>query len=517
MAYTMNPAVTRNYPRFPVELIERMIDYLHDEPITLAACSVVGRIWHIPARLHLFSEVVVTNDRGGFEFEQFAAALETIPHLSKFLRSLHFIGSRSYGLNVRKDFGRDDQLPRITSRLIACILNKCDRLGSINFQAVYFGQSPGDGQQIFSSTVKSAATLQHLTFNSPGPSLREDHALDKLAPLFPSWSDSIRSQLRLFVMLAMGGTLHLLVKDGLDTENPIFTIAELVQEDNFTVSSAMSHILAQGQVPLHRIEKLTIPISFRNVDSFHPSLFGMASPNLMNIGISFGELYKIPNLQLQHMLTVGYGFIGPLWSWNLYDLKACPSLRSCTFHFDWAFGEQSWIVSWMAAIRILDSLPVEIVEITFSVIAFETSNHPPNLKEHKSIPYHQLNQALRRFPNLEAANVIVHPTISAAHGSLHQQQDDVHLLIATLKLWKPLLPLMCDLYMVDSKSRVVLHLRNEKGKRVSWRLRPGVRDSTIYADLIENGFGHRCGWPSDGLDPGSSMLYYAKANLASFV
>ncbi|RDX43685.1 hypothetical protein OH76DRAFT_1299475, partial [Lentinus brumalis] len=43
----------------PPELTDRVIDHLHDDPTSLAACSLVCSAWLPAARLHHFREVTV--------------------------------------------------------------------------------------------------------------------------------------------------------------------------------------------------------------------------------------------------------------------------------------------------------------------------------------------------------------------------------------------------------------------------------------------------------------------------
>src|SRR5271170_6690956 len=50
-------------PRLPPELIEYIIDYLHDSPSALRACACVCRDWLAPTRFHLFYRREITPDR----------------------------------------------------------------------------------------------------------------------------------------------------------------------------------------------------------------------------------------------------------------------------------------------------------------------------------------------------------------------------------------------------------------------------------------------------------------------
>jgi len=43
--------------RLPLELIELIIDHLHDDSVALKACSLVSRTFLQPARVHLFENI----------------------------------------------------------------------------------------------------------------------------------------------------------------------------------------------------------------------------------------------------------------------------------------------------------------------------------------------------------------------------------------------------------------------------------------------------------------------------
>jgi len=55
---------------FPPELVDRIIDFLHNEPRTLAACSLVARSWTPASRYHRFSSVRLINNEDWAKFDQ---------------------------------------------------------------------------------------------------------------------------------------------------------------------------------------------------------------------------------------------------------------------------------------------------------------------------------------------------------------------------------------------------------------------------------------------------------------
>jgi len=51
---------SRTQPEIPPELVDRIIDFLHDQPKALAACSLVARSWTVTSQYHQFSTVWLT-------------------------------------------------------------------------------------------------------------------------------------------------------------------------------------------------------------------------------------------------------------------------------------------------------------------------------------------------------------------------------------------------------------------------------------------------------------------------
>ena len=85
--------------RFPPELIEYTIDYLHNSPSTLRACACVCRAWVAPSRFHLFYRRKIIPDRGtgivSPKVHQLLEFLQGSPHIAFYIREFHF--SRGYG------------------------------------------------------------------------------------------------------------------------------------------------------------------------------------------------------------------------------------------------------------------------------------------------------------------------------------------------------------------------------------------------------------------------------------
>lgn len=61
--------------KIPPEIIDRIIDYVHDDPKTLTACSLVARGWVPSTRLHLFAKMNILTVREGTRLKELASLL----------------------------------------------------------------------------------------------------------------------------------------------------------------------------------------------------------------------------------------------------------------------------------------------------------------------------------------------------------------------------------------------------------------------------------------------------------
>ncbi|KAF8529406.1 hypothetical protein JB92DRAFT_2696447, partial [Gautieria morchelliformis] len=69
----------------PGELIDQVIDHLHDDSPSLRACCITCRAWAPSARFHIFHDIIVPSAKRA---NALAAILETSPHISPLVRSL---------------------------------------------------------------------------------------------------------------------------------------------------------------------------------------------------------------------------------------------------------------------------------------------------------------------------------------------------------------------------------------------------------------------------------------------
>lgn len=132
----------------PAELIDQVIDHLHDDVSSLRACSLTCRAWVPSARFHLFHDVVLTPERA----VNFMALLETRPHISHFVRSL-FIKGNPFQL-YRKSYHFDAVIPAISSKLT--------RLKALRIECVTLAQQG----IVMSALIQNLSTLRSLSISS---------------------------------------------------------------------------------------------------------------------------------------------------------------------------------------------------------------------------------------------------------------------------------------------------------------------------------------------------------------
>ena len=75
----------------PGELIDQIIDHLHDDISSLQACCLTCRTWMPSARIHLFCDVLLTTERAA----AFALLLDASPDISLFVKRLNIQGDAS--------------------------------------------------------------------------------------------------------------------------------------------------------------------------------------------------------------------------------------------------------------------------------------------------------------------------------------------------------------------------------------------------------------------------------------
>jgi hypothetical protein len=75
-------------PHLPPEIIDRIIDYLHDSRADLCACALVCREWLVSSRFHLFYSISV--DPGSSYCLRLYRAIQRSPHIALHVRELSY-------------------------------------------------------------------------------------------------------------------------------------------------------------------------------------------------------------------------------------------------------------------------------------------------------------------------------------------------------------------------------------------------------------------------------------------
>ncbi|KAF8530692.1 hypothetical protein JB92DRAFT_2782395, partial [Gautieria morchelliformis] len=136
----------------PGELIDQVIDHLHDDSPSLRACCITCRAWVPSSRFHIFHDIVLPAKRA----DALALILETSPHIAPLVRSLAIINPWP------------DAKYNYLDAVIPAIAPKLTRLKTLRLRCVTLTkQDP----KVLSALIHNFSTLQELhipsaTFNS---------------------------------------------------------------------------------------------------------------------------------------------------------------------------------------------------------------------------------------------------------------------------------------------------------------------------------------------------------------
>ncbi|THH29695.1 hypothetical protein EUX98_g4504 [Antrodiella citrinella] len=122
-----------HFPRVPQELVDAVIDHLHDDKPTLKVCNLVDSSRLISARHHLFYDIVVTQR----PFVTITPFLDTHPLIATRVHNLHLGPQLNHILSF--------------STLVA-ILRYIPNLRSLNLDRVHLGCSATDPTKLVSDS-----------------------------------------------------------------------------------------------------------------------------------------------------------------------------------------------------------------------------------------------------------------------------------------------------------------------------------------------------------------------------
>ncbi|KAL4248485.1 hypothetical protein ABKN59_007757 [Abortiporus biennis] len=119
----------------PQELVEEILNHLHDDKATLSECSLVCADWVEPSRRHLFQSVEVfiytifqSQYRNSNGFHEFSSFLKRNPALARFIREIRLIGHKAPATSSAQ--GR----PLCNGNIIILILTDLPQLQVLQFK-----------------------------------------------------------------------------------------------------------------------------------------------------------------------------------------------------------------------------------------------------------------------------------------------------------------------------------------------------------------------------------------------
>jgi F-box-like len=123
--------------RLPRELIDAVIDHLHEDSGDLLACSLVCREWLPSSQRHLFRRVTFTLDED--RCEGLAQALLRSLHLADYIRELKVRVTTNWRAKDKAHLGTEQSLP--------AVLRKLSKLRSIELRNLDVDSLPVDLRQ----------------------------------------------------------------------------------------------------------------------------------------------------------------------------------------------------------------------------------------------------------------------------------------------------------------------------------------------------------------------------------
>lgn len=114
-------------PKIPGELIDMVIDHLHDDRRSLAACSLVSKALLDAARYHLFYRINIDSDYSTLGFHDFFNFLLQGPPVARLIQHLSFYAG-----------WRTDGPHDIDARQLGLIMDRCSSLRSLTLSYVTF-------------------------------------------------------------------------------------------------------------------------------------------------------------------------------------------------------------------------------------------------------------------------------------------------------------------------------------------------------------------------------------------
>lgn len=168
--------------RLPPELCDIVIDHLHDDKLSLAACCLVCHSWLRAARYHLFDSIYVHCEKDAEAFNKFLEYLRSTPSIRAYIKDVCFDGFRDAKLDSDE---AEDTLESTYLSAVTALLPQVHTYSFINCQ---WGRAKDEEQRWALMPVR----LRSLYINS-----------------FTAASENTRNKLHLLRHFSHIGHLHL--------------------------------------------------------------------------------------------------------------------------------------------------------------------------------------------------------------------------------------------------------------------------------------------------------------------
>ena len=212
-----SPANSQN--RGPPELIDAIIDYLHDNQQALRPCTLVCKTWIVRARLHLFSRLEVDNQQ---DVERLIGTEYVIP----FIRHIHITRSQPWQINLLPRIGFGNVQSLTVTEPLSCFMDDpilsilCNTFSSVVTLRVQVGTLAYDNS---ADLVRFICAFSHLRM----PCVFGNISVDLSRPT----SSSLSTHLCHLVLDGGGGATRLLEWFILHPDRPALRTLDLESAD----------------------------------------------------------------------------------------------------------------------------------------------------------------------------------------------------------------------------------------------------------------------------------------------
>lgn len=186
---------------FPLELIEHTIDHLHDDRVSLAACTVVCKSWTTPSHYHLFDTLRIIAGEDHQRLRQFADFIPSSKFACKGVRHVYLShSSNDAGPSLTEFEGAASA--DFDVGLLTSLLDKMSRLQSLTISQTCWKEPSFPG--ILNEPKLHLPLLTKLTIG-PLPFFHKIHHIQIVFDWFPSLRQlSMREGILVDPRIAMG-------------------------------------------------------------------------------------------------------------------------------------------------------------------------------------------------------------------------------------------------------------------------------------------------------------------------